>query len=144
MNQNLSNSHVVLWRLKDFFYYMFQYLSQEITTLQNNCFKYWIDLFLEWNTDFILFFVSPLCTAFIYSHYKKLNIFKTLVSLSGEGSSARNSSAQKNCSTPKSRLLDTVRADDKNICICSKIKKVCRTCLVEQMHFLDQNVQLLE
>jgi hypothetical protein len=62
----------------------------------------------------------------------------------GEGSSARNSSARKNCSTPKSQLLDTVRADDKNICICSKIKKVCRTCLVEQMHFLDQNVQLLE
>jgi hypothetical protein len=61
-----------------------------------------------------------------------------------EGSSAQNSSAQKNCSTPKSQLLDTVRADDKNICICSKIKKVCRTCLVEQMHFLDQNVQLLK
>jgi len=33
----------------------------------------------------------------------------------GEGSSAQNSSAQKNCSTPKSRLLDTVQADDKNI-----------------------------
>jgi hypothetical protein len=33
----------------------------------------------------------------------------------GEGSSAQNSSARKNCSTPKSRLLDTVRADDKNI-----------------------------
>ena len=53
----------------------------------------------------------------------------------GEGSTARNSSARKNCSTPKSRLLDTVRADDKNISICSKIKKVCRTCLVEHMHF---------
>jgi hypothetical protein len=26
---------------------------------------------------------------------------------------ARNSSARKNCSTPNSRLLDTVRADDK-------------------------------
>ena len=51
-------------------------------TLQNNCFKYRIDLFLEWNTDFIHFFVSPLCTAFMYSHYKKLNILKTLVSLS--------------------------------------------------------------
>ena len=62
----------------------------------------------------------------------------------GEGSSARNSSARKNCSTPKSRLLNTVRADDKNIWICSKIKKVCRTCLVEQMQVLDQNVQLLE
>jgi hypothetical protein len=48
------------------------------------------------------------------------------------------------CSTPKSRLLDTVRADNKSISICSKIKKVCRTCLVEHMHFLDQNVQLLE
>jgi hypothetical protein len=63
---------------------------------------------------------------------------------SGEGSSAQNSSARKNCSTPKSRLLNTVRADDKNICISSKIKKVCRTCLVEQMHFLDKNYQLLE
>ena len=31
----------------------------------------------------------------------------------GEGSSARNSSARKNCSTPKSWLLDTVPADDK-------------------------------
>ncbi len=62
----------------------------------------------------------------------------------GEGSSARKSSARKNCSTPKSRLLDTVRADDKNICICSKIKKVCRTCLVEQMQFLDKNDHLLE
>jgi hypothetical protein len=31
----------------------------------------------------------------------------------GEGSTAQNSSARKNCSTPKSRLLDTVRADDK-------------------------------
>ncbi len=30
----------------------------------------------------------------------------------GEGSSARNSSARKNCSTPKSRLLNTIRADD--------------------------------
>ena len=62
----------------------------------------------------------------------------------GEGSTARNSPARKNCSTPKSRLLDTVRADDKNISICSKIKKVCRTCLVKHMHFLDQNVHLLE
>ncbi len=62
----------------------------------------------------------------------------------GEGSSAQNSSACKICSTPKSRLLDTVRADDKNICICSKIQKVCRTCCVEQMQVLDQNEQLLE
>ncbi len=64
--------------------------------------------------------------------------------LLGEGSTARNSSARKNCSTPKSRLLDTVWADDKNILICSKIKKVCRTCHVEQMQVLDQNEQLLE
>jgi hypothetical protein len=35
--------------------------------------------------------------------------------LKGEGSSARNSSAQKICSTPKSRLLDTVRADVKKM-----------------------------
>jgi hypothetical protein len=62
----------------------------------------------------------------------------------GEGSTARNSSAQKNCSTPKSQLLDTVRADDKNILICSKIKKVCRTCRVKQMQVLDQNEQLLK
>jgi hypothetical protein len=62
----------------------------------------------------------------------------------GEGSTARNSSARKNCSTPKSRLLDTVQADDKNILICSKIKKVCRTCRVEQMQVLDQNEQLLK
>ncbi len=68
----------------------------------------------------------------------------TLSSFHGEGSTARNSSARKNCSTPKSRLLDTVRADDKNILICSKIKKVCRTCRVEQMQVLDQNEQLLE
>ena len=33
--------------------------------------------------------------------------------IKGEGSTARNSSAQKNCSTPKSRLLDTVQADAK-------------------------------
>ncbi len=33
--------------------------------------------------------------------------------LYGEGSSAQNSFARKNCSTPKSRLLNTVRADDK-------------------------------
>ena len=64
--------------------------------------------------------------------------------MSGEGSSARNSSARKICSTPKSQLLDTVRADDKNILNCSKIKKVCRTCSVEQMQVLDQNEQLLE
>ncbi len=31
----------------------------------------------------------------------------------GEGSTARDSSARKNCSTPKSRLLDIVRADVK-------------------------------
>ncbi len=31
----------------------------------------------------------------------------------GEGSTAQNSSARKNCSTPKSWLLDTVRADAK-------------------------------
>ncbi len=34
-------------------------------------------------------------------------------SWNGEGSTAQNSSAQKNCSTPKSWLLDTVRADAK-------------------------------
>ena len=58
----------------------------------------------------------------------------------GEGSTARNSSAQKNCSTPKSRLLDTVRADVKKMKTARKSKKRH----FEQMHFLDQNVQLLE
>jgi hypothetical protein len=58
----------------------------------------------------------------------------------GEGSSARNSSAQKNCSTPKSRLLDTVRADDKKMKLLEKTPKSH----FEQMQFLDQNDQLLE
>jgi hypothetical protein len=53
-------------------------------------------------------------------------------------------SAQKICSTPKSWLLDTVRADDKNMWNCSKIKKVCCTRCVEQMQVLDQNEQLLK
>ena len=35
-----------------------------------------------------------------------------ILNSSGEGSTARNSSARKNCSTPKSRLLDTIRADE--------------------------------
>jgi hypothetical protein len=45
---------------------------------------------------------------------KKKNILNSKTHQSfGEGSSSRNSSARKNCSTPKSQLLDTVRADDK-------------------------------
>ncbi len=40
---------------------------------------------------------------------------KSKVKINGEGSSARNSSARKICSTPKSRLLDTVRADVKKM-----------------------------
>ncbi len=58
----------------------------------------------------------------------------------GEGSSARNSSAQKNCSTPKSRLLNTVRADDKKMKLLENPPKSH----FEQMQFLDQNDQLLE
>ena len=58
----------------------------------------------------------------------------------GEGSSARNSSARKNCSTPKSRLLDTVRADaKKNETARKSPKKSFRADA-----FLDQNDQLLE
>ncbi len=53
---------------------------------------------------------------------------------------ARNSSARKNCSTPKSRLLDTVRADFKKIKNARKSKKRH----FEQMRVLDQNEQLLE
>ena len=51
------------------------------------------------------------------SHQSYCKVIKLLQpgQRNGEGSSAQNSSAQKNCSTPKSRLLDTVRADDKNI-----------------------------
>ena len=60
--------------------------------------------------------------------------------LNGEGSSARNSSARKNCSTPKSRLLDTVRADVKKMKTARKSKKRH----FEQMRVLDQNEQLLE
>jgi hypothetical protein len=41
----------------------------------------------------------------------------------GEGSSARNSSARKNCSTPKSRLLDPIRADVKKMKTAQKSKK---------------------
>jgi hypothetical protein len=59
--------------------------------------------------------------------------------INGDGSSARKSSAQKNCSTPKSRLLDTVRADVKKMEIARKKK-----CHFEQMQVLDQNEQLLE
>ncbi len=45
----------------------------------------------------------------------------------GEGSTAWNSSAQKNCSTPKSWLLDTVRADaNKNETAWKTPKKSCR------------------
>jgi len=42
----------------------------------------------------------------------------------GDGSSARKSSAQKNCSTPKSRLLDTIRADAQIYATAQKSKKV--------------------
>jgi hypothetical protein len=42
-------------------------------------------------------------------------LVKRMSETSGDGSSAQKSSAQKNCSTPKSRLLDTVQADAKNI-----------------------------
>ncbi len=58
----------------------------------------------------------------------------------GEGPTARNSSARKNCSTPKSRLLDTVRADVKKTKTARKSKKRH----FEQMRVLDQNEQLLE
>ena len=80
-------------------------------------------------------------TAINYFEYKPWKFYKNanLQCYLGEGSSAR-----KNCSTPKSQLLDTVQADDKNIWVCLKIKKVCCTCLVKQMQVLDQNVQLLE
>ena len=84
------------------------------------------------------------CSSHLKIAIKMSHFFKVQQYWKGEGSSARNSSAQKNCSTPKSWLLGTVQADDKNIWICSKIKKVCCTCLVEQMQVLDQNVQLLE
>ena len=89
------------------------------------------------------------CICFLIEWYLKKKIVQTINFCwfcwsTGEGSTAQNSSARKNSSTPKSRLLDTVRADDKNILICSKIKKVCRTCRVEQMQVLDQNEQLLE
>ena len=60
--------------------------------------------------------------------------------VNGEGSTARNSSARKNCSTPKSRLLDTVRADVKKMKTARKSKKRH----FEQMRVLDQNEQLLE
>jgi hypothetical protein len=53
----------------------------------------------------------------------------------GEGSTARNSSAQKNCSTPKSQLLDTVRADVKKMKTARKSKKRH----FEQMRVLMQN-----
>jgi hypothetical protein len=52
---------------------------------------------------------------------RRIEILKP-TSEEGEGSSARNSSARKICSTPKSRLLHTVRADDKNIRNCSKVE----------------------
>ncbi len=42
----------------------------------------------------------------------------------GEGSTAQNSSAWKNCSTPKSQLLDTVQADVKKMKTARKSKKV--------------------
>ncbi len=43
--------------------------------------------------------------------------------LNREGSTAQNSSARKNCSTPKSQLLDTVRADDIKMKTARKSKK---------------------
>jgi hypothetical protein len=58
----------------------------------------------------------------------------------GEGSTAQNSSARKNCSTPKSRLLDTVRADAKKMKLLENPPKSH----FEQMQFLDQNDQLLK
>jgi hypothetical protein len=69
-----------------------------------------------------------------------LNVIKVNVIRHGEGSTARNSSARKNCSTPKSRLLDTVRADVKKMKTAQKSKKRH----FEQMRVLDQNEQLLE
>ncbi len=51
-----------------------------------------------------------------------------------------NSSAQKNCSTPKSRLLDTVWADAKKMKLLENTPKSH----FEQMQFLDQNDQLLK
>jgi hypothetical protein len=63
-----------------------------------------------------------------------------VVHLNGEGSPARNSSAQKNCSTPKSRLLDTVRADAKKMKLLEKPQKSH----FEEMQILDQNDQLLD
>jgi hypothetical protein len=60
--------------------------------------------------------------------------------LAGDGSSAQKSSGQKICSTPKSRLLDTVRADAKKMKLLEKTPKSH----FEQMQALDQNDQLLE
>jgi hypothetical protein len=42
----------------------------------------------------------------------------------GDGSSAQKSSARKNCSTPKSQLLDTIRADAQIYATAQKSKKV--------------------
>ena len=78
----------------------------------------------------MLQYIFPMLISFLFF---RSNFF-------GEGSTARNSSARKNCSTPKSRLLDTVRADVKKMKTARKSKK--RN--FEQMQVLDQNEQLLE
>jgi hypothetical protein len=52
----------------------------------------------------------------IFTQYRSITSFITFLILltltKGEGSTAQNPSARKNCSTPKSRLLDTIRADE--------------------------------
>ncbi len=94
---------------------------------------------------------------FFFSQEKKDNCGQTVEvkfegekqtrSSAGEGSSARNSSARKNCSTPKSRLLDTVRADDKSFLSTARKRNVVHvrhtfvyravdSFCVEQMTFL--------
>ncbi len=63
-----------------------------------------------------------------------------MIHVFGEGSTAQNSSARKNCLTPKSRLFDTDRADVKKMKTARESKKRH----FDQMRFLDQNEQLLK
>jgi hypothetical protein len=96
-----------------------------------------------WKSFFLFFFFTPFADLVNFdtvdSHNLKQQKRITNCQI-GDGSSARKSSARKNCSTQKSRLLDTIQAVAKIYGTAQKSKK----CHLEQMQVLDQNVQLLK
>ncbi len=95
-------------------------------------------LFVKQKQLIVLKTLSTGYTIFVYQDLSEIEIVGQTIFFrrsKGEGSSARNSSARKNYSTPKSRLLDTARKRNvvhvRHTFVCRAVDTFC----VEQMTF---------